>query len=732
MLLNSEEKKPKSFFLVFLLLSFLLFGVILYLPFLHYGLPGGADTPAYFLYARITQEEGFAYMLQSDKSDRPVTLAFVTILNVFASTLNLSPPQFLLFTQLILGFLYIIAIFFIVFVATGNRWVAILSSMLAATSANTLRFQPLMANFLAFSLTIYSMAFLLKYRKSSNKYYLLLAFLFLLLGFFAHNWQAIFFTILLFSSAFLYLGLSRDEHPKSRGVIRKFATIAVVLVIVFLFSWLLLWPFNFPDLIRRFEQIWISFFTISSKTFLNFAFNWIVYETWVLKLTGLAGIFYAKTFIRNKFDLIVFYLWFTLPLLSSALQLFGGDSMRLFILTPFAVFSSFFIAHIVVIIQKSNFKSRINYRAIKLDKKTLPVLLVFAIMAVNFFEAYSWQSRQMAPTIKWHDYETLLSARKYIGNNSIILIYPAKDAGAWAEAILSSTSKRVTVYWGSLDDLWIKMGIDPIINSQLPYPVEYSKENYTVVIFDEMLYSFYLPIRQIITESYDEGVFYRYISNNSEYLFINDYLAKIRNINLAVVGSEADTAIRVVSDIDPDLGNRTQYLGNGNASLPNIEQLLKYDLMILANWNISSSDDFQKLYTYSRQRPLLALSTSAYNIFKHNSTFFEEIFGAHLAPGIFNSTYCKIVYDNSIFFTSHLSGPYIRDLQVISPVTNLTTAIGVARINDNEYFNDNEYYLLTFNQRDNLRNVIFGRSLNDMDENETFLLKKLIVWILNL
>jgi len=97
------EKKSATFFLLLLLLSFISFGVILSLPFLQFRLPGGSDTPVYFLYARITREDGVSYLLQSD---RPLTIAFVTITNTFTSALNMSTPEFLLFTQLVLGFIF--------------------------------------------------------------------------------------------------------------------------------------------------------------------------------------------------------------------------------------------------------------------------------------------------------------------------------------------------------------------------------------------------------------------------------------------------------------------------------------------------------------------------------------------------------------------------------------------------------------------------------------------------
>jgi len=710
------EKKSATFFLLLLLLSFISFGVILSLPFLQFRLPGGSDTPVYFLYARITREDGVSYLLQSD---RPLTIAFVTITNTFTSALNMSTPEFLLFTQLVLGLLYIVAIFFIVLVATENRWVAVLSSILAATSANTLRFQPLMANFFALSFAIYSVAFLMVYRKSLKKKYLALTFVFLLLSFFAHPWQTIFFAILLFSASFLYLVISHGEDRKLRMRRLKFVMIAVALLVVFLSSWFLLWPSSFSDLTRRFGQIFGSFFAISPETFLRSASNWIVFETWVLKLTGLAGIVYARAFIKNKFNLIFFYLWFVLPLVGSTFLLFGDDSMRFFIIAPFAVFSSFFLTRIAIFIQESNLRPLINYRAIKLHKRNLSFLVVFAILTVNFFEACSWQSRYLTPTITWHDYERLLSAQKRIGNYSIIPIYPVKDAGAWAEAILGSTSKKIFVYNGKIENLIKDKG--PISDSWLPYSVKFLEENYTVVVFDK-LYTPYIVIRQILKEFGEEGIFYIPIRNQSEYFLVNDFLAKIGNIKIAVVGSEADVVARVVYDLDLSC----EYLGNSDAALPNIEQLLKYDLMILADWNISSRDDFLKLYTYSTQKPIMALSTSAYNLFKYNNTFFETTFGAKLAVYP-NSTYDRIVYfDNSTFFTSHLATPYTRELWSSSPVANLTTARGLARVNDNEY------YLLTFNQHSDFCNAFFGRSLRDMDENETFLLEKLIVWILNL
>lgn len=697
-----------------LLLSFALFGSILILNF--NGFPKGSDSPVYYFHLRMFKEEGYTYLLYKGW-DRPFTTIFLVFLDFLIKPINLSPPYFLFCTQLILGIIYIASIFFAVFTATNNKLIAGLSSILVATSANTLRMQPLMSNLLSLSFATFSMGFFIKFLIKRDRNSLLLTLFFISLSFFSHPWQAMFTFFIFISSLFFDMLIERRKEIIKKNL--HFSIILCHFLILFLLIWFVLYTPSFNGLLNKFglgPAVEISSQQLTSENFFFLDLDsWISYETWILKITGILGLIFVRKYIEEKDIAITLYLWMILPILFSIMPLFNQISSRFFWIIPFAVPSSFFIYKIYDVTKNYAIKIHLFDHSTTIRKGFMSFLIVLFILAGNYYQAFSYNASSMGPYYTSQDYETILKAEKYAESNCVVPIYPIRDRGVLAESILASISRKVFIYYGKIDSLI--RNEESLLRPQ-QFIIKPPSENYTIVLMKNF-YPIDDAIKEIFNKNEDESIFYYNLSNNQN----NTALANLENIKIAVIGGEADLAIKIIGKLGFSYG----YFGNSDASLPDLNKMEEYDLLILLNWRISSQDDVSKLILYNKKRPIIALSTSGYSISKYNGTFFEEAFGA---KGIYeyNSTYKEISYfDNSTSFTSHLKVLYTTQLSGASALINLTTSKPLARIGNND-----KLCVLAVNKHKSVRNAFFGIKIADMDPDELILFKRLILWSLNL
>ena len=695
-----------------LLFSFALYGSIMISS--YHSFPLGLDTPVYYLHLRMLKEQGYVYLLNSGW-DRPLTTVFLAIIDFLLSPFNLAPPDFLLYIQLILGMIYISSIFFIVYMTTKNQEIAFLSSALTATSANTLMLQPQISNLLGLSLAIFSLGFFMKYQIQPDRNSFFTFLFFMTISYLSYPYAMPFIICIIVLSLILNIVLTLIMNPSietlKENIMRNFRLFGIVSIlgIAFFLIWYYLWGGQILYLVRFWQVLGGE---MKASFTLSFVENWISLETSILKITGLLGLFFIYKHVKTKAAVITFYAWLTTPILANVLFFFSDLSNRFFLLIPFAVPSAFLVYSVWNFIRSR--KINIFSHRVKIKNELVASTLVVILLAGNYVEAFCWQSSRMGPYISKQDYQVLLNAKDLFRDNAVILIYPVNEKGNWAESLLASISRNVVIYYGKIGSLVIQD--IPLSDPQL-FMVKPPEKNYTIVLLE----GFYpiTPIIQEIFSKVDDYTFYKKIDNSLQ----TSALSKLENYRIAVVGSEADLAINIIGQ----LGFSCDYLGNAYASLPDLNKLKEYDLLVLLDWSIPSQDDFSKLVDFNIRKPIIALSVSGYCMYAYNESFFEEAFGAKRVNE-FSSQYNNISFlDNGTSFTSHLVLPYTRQLSGSSPVTDLTTSKGLARITGT-----NNSYVLIVNEHNNKRNAYFGIQPEDMSLNEATLFRRLILWTLRL
>jgi len=692
-----------------LLFSFVLYSSILIFSF--QGFPKGSDTPAYYLHLRMLKEQGYSYLLYSG-FDRPLTNVFLAILDFLLLPLNLTPPYFLLYAQLILGMTYISSIFFIVYVTTKNQEAAFLSSALAATSALTLKFQPNISNLLGLSLATFSLGFFMKYQAEPRRNFFLMFLLFFFLSYLSYPYITLIFMGTIILSLVMDVGYSliTNYSVEKERVIRNLRLLASVfgLVTILFVIWYLLWGIEFLQVVR----IWqVQGWSMPVSFSLSFLEDWISLETWILKITGILGLFFVHKFVKSRSIAPTFYTWLAMPILANLLCFVSDLTNRFFQYITFAVPSAFLVISVYKFVRTR--ESQIFGHRVKTANKFIAPMFVILLLAGNYYEASCWQQSNMGPWITNQNYEVLLNAKEHIKDNSVVLVYPVRDRGRWAEAMLASIERNIQIYYGEIGSL-VRSDV-PLTTSDL-YLLKLPEENYTIVLLE----GFY-PITGTIKEVFskvDEDFFYLNVDSS-----LRTALLKLEDYKIAIMGFQADPVIKVIRE----LGFSYDYLGDARAHLPDTDKLSQYDLLILPRWWASSSEDTSKLAVFNQKKPIIALSDTGYHMSKYNKTFFREAFGGSCLDA-FKSQYGHIVYfDNTTSFTSHLMASYASELSGACPIGNLTTSKGLARIVSNE-----ELYALVTNENKHIRNAYYGIMIADMDRSEILLFKRLILWSLGL
>jgi hypothetical protein len=486
----------------------------------------------------------------------------------------------------------------------------------------------------------------------------------------------------------------------------------------------MLWPITFFDLIKRFYQIFNNLFNISFEKTLYSNNIWINLESTTLKILGIIGLFYL-TSIKNLFNRYLAFFWFILPTLGTTLMLLDDESWRFFILIPFSFYSSLFIYNLLIKFNKIKIILLIKSKSINIYAKNILYLFIILLVCFNVYQAFSWQnSNAIGPFIINEQYNTINDIKINYKNNYIVCIDPPTGAGVWAEGILSSQKNKILIYYGPYQDLL--EGLPPKFLSNTYYNIKFPNiENYTIILPKNM-YSINSIDEKILTLS-PTNEFFTVLVNNSSLININK-IHKFSGMNIGFIGWQSDKFVSILNKLGLDkLGVNYYNLGGGKSQLPDKETLLKLNLktLVLLEWYDPPSQDINKIVTLQKNGVnIIAIFQDAKYLCDYNSIIFQHYFGVGFAGPYTtlnkNNTYIKRSYGSF-----YLSDSFLSYTMKGSIVTNFTTAYNLS------FTTKETYSILSINEYNNTKNIIFGKLLNDMDIKEIDLFEKLLLWSLD-
>jgi hypothetical protein len=221
--------------------------------------------------------------------------------------------------------------------------------------------------------------------------------------------------------------------------------------------------------------------------------------------------------------------------------------------------------------------------------------------------------------------------------------------------------------------------------------------------------------------------FFTVLVNNSSLININK-IHKFSGMNIGFIGWQSDKFVSILNKLGLDkLGVNYYNLGGGKSQLPDKETLLKLNLktLVLLEWYDPPSQDINKIVTLQKNGVnIIAIFQDAKYLCDYNSIIFQHYFGVGFAGPYTtlnkNNTYIKRSYGSF-----YLSDSFLSYTMKGSIVTNFTTAYNLS------FTTKETYSILSINEYNNTKNIIFGKLLNDMDIKEIDLFEKLLLWSLD-
>ncbi|HIH97017.1 MAG TPA: hypothetical protein HA348_06030 [Thermoplasmata archaeon] len=699
--------------LIVLVISIGIVNFFVFLPYLKWELLIGWDTPIYMYFIFYVEKYGVAATFMSGVIDKPL---FALILCVF-SKLGASPEQLLKVTPMMFSSLYIISVYLLLREGSNDSFLASLAALFSSCAYATLRLaNEVQPHLLALGCMMIGMFFHLKYVNNGDKRYVIFSIVISLFILGIHPLAyGTYIAILVFS----YLMARGKKSQKCKR--EMINTIACILPLVGVMLFLL---FTSLTPVATLAEGLLNPRVVSQAT----SHRKLMYDLTlsipllIFSIVGIAILLRSRGGIFTRM-LLAWTASFSLALLLCA-SLGATFANRFIVTLPLPILVAY------------------GYRGWP-KKAHLKSLILIAVMVANLSIATQYQL-SVKPWIDKELRDELVWVKENLGDKLIIPICPLNwGKGYWVLGIvgdyiyygevlplLAKKQKNYSGYPGLDTNLyWKRLEDAGVFKNLAEYKIVLVSGVYALSIVDEQ-----------ITEKVENHDIYivnhSVLTNETK---IDDYYQiwrKFKDAKIAVIGQDWWETKEILYElwippipagivIPPNI----EYLGT--TGLPALENSNKYDILILADWNVAQNKtEAERLLEYFKEGcAIVATSQSVYELYNASSQTVEFIFGIGKAY-LPDALYSNITYSHQHYVTSNFSVPFnSTGAEYGFPVSNLnmTTAQGIATVTSSE-----QLYLLVANQRNDTRAAHFGLELSEMSENDVVIFKRLLLWTLHL
>lgn len=700
--------------IVFLLISIGIVNFFVFLPYLKWHLLIGWDTPWYLYYIFYVEEYGVAATFMGGVIDKP---GYALILYAL-SKLGADPEQLLKVIPLAFASLFIVSIYILSKEGSHDAVLASLAAIFSSCTLATLRLaNDLHPHLLALGFMMIGMYLHLKYVNNGDSRYIIFSMINAIFTLLIHSFTyGVYIFILMLS---VIITRAKKSQKFKREVISTVACILPMMSIVLFLLFTSLRP-----IITLVEGLLnpTKVFPLTSQLQLR---NVIIHSAplFIFSITGIAVLLRSESTFKR-----ILLAWTTSFLLAALLSGSIGITFayRFILILPFPILAAY------------GFRGWPN----KARLKYLKYSILIAVMVTNL-SAATLHQLHAKPKIDEELREELIWVRENLGDKVIIPIYPLDTSkGYWALGIVGDylyygevlplLAKKpenyppypnldISLYWKRLED-------DEVLRNLGEYEIVLVGDLYELGTVDE----------QITEKVVDHDIYivdHSVVTNESKIDYYYHIWRRFKDTKIAVIGWDWHETRKILYELwIPSVPawlvppQNIQFLGT--TGLAALDNSTKYDVLILANWEMSlNENEAEKLLEYSEEDcAIVATFQSIYELYTISPQIVEDIFGikeVHPTDVLYsNLTYCTQHY-----ITSNFSIPFnSTGAEHGVPVSNFTTAQGIAAVTSFE-----DLYLLVVNEKENNTRVAhFGLKVAEMSEHDVVIFKRLLLWALHL
>ena len=693
-----------------LLISIGIINFLVFFPYLKWHLLIGWDTPLYMYFIFYVEKYGVEATFMSGVIDRPLYAVILYLL----SGLGADPEQLLKAIPMVFGSFYIVSMYLLSKEGSRDGFLASLATLFSSFSYATLRLAgELQPHLLALSCMMIAMYLHLKYVDNGDRRYLIFSMIVALFMMGIHVFTYGVYIAILTLSFFARRRAKKSQKYKREMIsaitcilplvgvmlfllftsLRPIITLAESLlnprVISPLMSHLQLGEIIAPLLpLFIFSIIGVAVLLRSGGTFKKMLLAWTASFLLVSLLGASLGVTFAYRFIL------------ILPLPILAAYGFRGWPKRM----------------------------------------PLKYLLLIAFVVTNLSIATLYRLG-VKPWINEELREELIWVRENLGDKLVIPVYPMDTSkGNWVLGtvgdylyygeVLPLLAKKPEIYspYPNLDTslYWKRLEDDEVLKNLNEYKIVLIDGVYKIGIVDEQ-----------ITEKVANRDIYivepSVVANETKIDHYYQVWRKFKDAKIAIIGRDWLKTKEILYELwIPSVPTwmvtppNIEYLGT--AGLPTLDNSTKYDVLILADWDIASDEmEAEKLLEYFEKGcAIVALYESVYKLHMVSPQIVEAIFGTEEAhpPDV---RYSNLTYNTRHYITSDFPIPFnSTGAEYGVPVSNFTTAQGIATVTSFD-----ELYPIVINQGNATRTAHFGLRASEIGEIDRIIFKRLLLWVLH-